>query len=70
MNIHLKTSLYITLGEFINLQYNGMISFFEIFVFKEKKQRINQLKSQIGCFHLTACYLVYSDSLSFFNRFL
>lgn len=40
----LKTSLYITLGEFINLQYNGMVIFFEITIFKKRtKNKSSQI---------------------------
>lgn len=40
----LKTSLYITLGEFINLQYNGMVILFEITIFKKRtKNKSSQI---------------------------
>lgn len=65
----LKTSLYITLGEFINLQYNEMVIVLDIPIFKERA-KINQLKSQISCFYLRIHYLAFSDNFRFFNRFL
>lgn len=39
----LKTSLYITLREFINVQYNGMVIFFETIFKKKTKNKSTQI---------------------------